>query len=192
MWSHEDQVCSLRPPPSDTIFTVIVALLTLVMSIPITMLLTFVLEQYASKCPGKAVNELTITTTMCGDEPPSDGVIEGEQDKVSARRDSKPFRYSAPVKRVKPERFGEVIRGGIVTDNTTHSKIAKHATQFSYYNGKNDTSMIAPPSPFICPLKLRLFSTSIGYVFNAFSMSCLQSNIKRNFSTRSLLITHHR
>jgi hypothetical protein len=56
-WSGTNLSCSLAPPPSDPIFTILVALLTIVMSIPIIMLLQFVIDEYASKQPGSKSRE---------------------------------------------------------------------------------------------------------------------------------------
>ena len=52
MWSKEDSLCSIANPPSDPVFTILVALLTMIMSIPVLMFLQYILEEYASKTPG--------------------------------------------------------------------------------------------------------------------------------------------
>jgi hypothetical protein len=46
-------MCTLAPPPSDPMFTIVVSLLTVLMSIPIIMLLQFILDEYARRLPGK-------------------------------------------------------------------------------------------------------------------------------------------
>ena len=53
MWSKEDALCSIANPPSDPVFTILVALLTMIMSIPVLMFLQYILEEYASKTPGR-------------------------------------------------------------------------------------------------------------------------------------------
>ena len=53
MWSKEDALCSIANPPSDPVFTILVALLTMIMSIPVLMFLRYILEEYASKTPGR-------------------------------------------------------------------------------------------------------------------------------------------
>ena len=52
MWNSTDSYCSLRPPPTDPVFTILVALLTIILSIPILILLKCVLNGYASNFPG--------------------------------------------------------------------------------------------------------------------------------------------
>ena len=149
------------------------------MSIPATVLLNLILEQYASIWPGKTVSELTITKAMCDDLPLVEGEIGGgsEQDKGSTLNtpldchhsplSHSPLQHSplshsplshsplshsplqhtslhqsGSVKAMKPECFGEALRGGIDRDSTTHFKTTKRATQFSYYNGEKDMSVI--------------------------------------------------
>ena len=51
-WSKVDRLCSLRPPPKDFIFIILVALLTTILSIPILIFLTYLLNGYASNYPG--------------------------------------------------------------------------------------------------------------------------------------------
>ena len=51
-WSKDDRLCSLRPPPKDFIFIILVALLTTLLSIPILLLLNYLLNGYASNYPG--------------------------------------------------------------------------------------------------------------------------------------------
>jgi hypothetical protein len=52
-WSKDDSLCSIANPPSDPVFTILVALLTMIMSIPVLMVLQYFLEEFASKTPGK-------------------------------------------------------------------------------------------------------------------------------------------
>jgi hypothetical protein len=61
-WSSDDQSCTLAPPPSDPIFTILVALLTIIMSIPIVMLLQYVINEFACKRPGSKSPETEIPT----------------------------------------------------------------------------------------------------------------------------------
>lgn len=51
-WSAEDSSCSLTNPPSDVVFIILVALLTMLLSIPVLVFLSIVLEEFASKTPG--------------------------------------------------------------------------------------------------------------------------------------------
>ena len=52
MWSEVDRLCSLRPPPKDPVFIVLVALLTVILSIPLLLFVNYLLNGYASNYPG--------------------------------------------------------------------------------------------------------------------------------------------
>ena len=51
-WSKDDRLCSLRPPPNDPVFIILVALLTTILSIPILLVLKYLINGYASNYPG--------------------------------------------------------------------------------------------------------------------------------------------
>ena len=51
-WHQGYMRCSSRPPPRDPKFTILVALLTVLLSVPIVLILNFVLDAYASNVPG--------------------------------------------------------------------------------------------------------------------------------------------
>ena len=51
-WNNSDQHCSLRPPPNDAIFIILVALLTIILSIPILLFLHYLINGYGSNWPG--------------------------------------------------------------------------------------------------------------------------------------------
>ena len=51
-WSKVDLHCSSRPPPTDPVVTILVALLTTIISVPILVFLNFLLDGYASNWPG--------------------------------------------------------------------------------------------------------------------------------------------
>jgi hypothetical protein len=97
-WSSSDLSCSLAPPPSDPIFTILVALLTIVMSIPIIMLLQFILDEYASKQPGSLKPESEVLAPHPSDAPTT----------------SPHGTSSAPQ-----SDFGKLIIGGAVAENTS-------------------------------------------------------------------------
>ena len=50
-WNAKDLTCTLAPPPNDPIFIIVVALLIIDISIPITALILFILMRYACKQP---------------------------------------------------------------------------------------------------------------------------------------------
>ena len=51
-WNGADESCTFRPPPATPVFTIMVALLTMLASIPIVLLLHYVLNTYCCKQPG--------------------------------------------------------------------------------------------------------------------------------------------
>lgn len=51
MWTEAKGLCSQSPPPKDFVFIILVSLITIILSIPITMALNFLLENYASIYP---------------------------------------------------------------------------------------------------------------------------------------------
>jgi hypothetical protein len=56
-WTADTSSCDLRPPPVDPIFTILVALLTLIISnVPIG-IIQYVLLQYCSKSPGERTEQ---------------------------------------------------------------------------------------------------------------------------------------
>lgn len=110
-WTKADSSCTLTPPPSDPVFTVIVALLTLILAIPITVALTLTLETYANKWPGKAMNEDHVT----------DVISENKKNDKTETADT-----------VEQQYFGEVVKKGIAMDATKESSIAKETVRFAY------------------------------------------------------------
>ena len=51
-WDAERRLCNPAGIPKDRTFTILVALLTTILSVPLLVVFTFVLEQYASTWPG--------------------------------------------------------------------------------------------------------------------------------------------
>ena len=52
MWDEKINLCSPVEIPKDHTFTILVALLTTILSLPLLVVFTFVLEQYGSTWPG--------------------------------------------------------------------------------------------------------------------------------------------
>ena len=111
----------MRPPPTDPIFTILVSLLTVLISIPVTMILTVVLEEYCSKFPGGRLHGEAFMVEK--DESTSTSVSKGAQMLTNATNE-----YG----------FGDVIRKGIWKG--TQSNV----------NGTSDTSKIAYNGMFTC------------------------------------------
>ena len=143
-WTKEDSSCTLTPPPSDAVFTVIVALLTLILAIPITVALTLTLETYANKWPGKALNEDHVTSM----------ISENKRNDNTETPDT-----------VEQQYFGEVVKKGIATDATKESCLAKESVRFAY-NGTYDVYVYTSSSylllQFLC---YSLFCLHCSYLF---------------------------
>ena len=60
-WNAKDLTCTLAPPPNDPIFIIVVALLIIDISIPITALILFILMRYACKQPKRRELDLEET-----------------------------------------------------------------------------------------------------------------------------------
>ena len=103
----------MRPPPTDPIFTILVSLLTVLISIPVTMILTVVLEEYCSKYAGGRLHEADFMVKK--DENIATSVSEGTQ----------------MMKNVNEYGFGDVIRNGIWNGSPSN------------VNGISDTSKTA-------------------------------------------------
>ena len=62
IWSSEELSCTLRKPPTDPFFIILVAMLTMIMTIPILFLIQFVLDNYACKTPRMAIADANKST----------------------------------------------------------------------------------------------------------------------------------
>ena len=118
-WSDTDLTCTMRPPPSDPIFTILVSLLTVLISIPVTMGLTVVLEEFCSKYPGRRLHD-------------DDFVIDRKESILTSESESSQMLRNATTEFA----FGDVIRKGIwrgspsnVISSSDNSKVT--------YNGQS-------------------------------------------------------
>lgn len=116
-WSTTEQSCSIRDPPSDLLFVVLVSFATVIFSIPVIVILNMVLEIYCSKWPGETVDEDRITEALSGGKP--------------VAQSSKTINYheSDTVER---RYFGEVVKEGIAADGATPLKAAADEAKFAY------------------------------------------------------------
>ena len=112
-WNEVDLSCSMRPPPTDPIFTILVSLLTVLISIPVTMILTIVLEEYCSKCAGGRSHE-------------EDFILEKNESIATSVSEDTPM-----LKNANEYAFGDVIRKGIWKGSPSN------------VNGTSDTSKTA-------------------------------------------------
>ena len=60
IWEGTGKTCSSRPPPTTPVFTIVVALLTMLAGLPIAMLLHFVLDTFCCRQPGSVPKPLEI------------------------------------------------------------------------------------------------------------------------------------
>ena len=70
VWNRIDNRCSLRPPPNDLFFVVIVALVTTFLSIPILIILHCLINGYGSKWPGGKALLLDVDHEVTPASPP--------------------------------------------------------------------------------------------------------------------------
>ena len=119
IWSGKEQSCSLREPPSDVMFVVLVSFATVIISIPLIVVLNMVLEIYCSKWPGEAVDEDRITEALSGTKP------------KQGARCSKTLK-SLESDTVEKRYFGEVVKEGIAADGMTPFQAAIEDAKFAY------------------------------------------------------------
>ena len=112
-WNEVDLSCSMRPPPTDPIFTILVSLLTVLISIPVTMFLTIVLEEYCSKYAGGRSHE-------------ADFMVKKDENFLDSASEGAPM-----LKNANEYGFGDVIRNGIWRGSPSN------------VNGTSDTSKTA-------------------------------------------------
>ena len=116
-WDTNDDSCTLRPPPNDPQFIIYVALLTAILSLPIILIVQFVLTTYASNYPG-------------------DRGYEKDIEKENA--DQKVAEFEASKELLRPgglSNFGEILKNGVLrgsfSKQVSTAEVAKMA-----YTGK--------------------------------------------------------
>ena len=125
-WSKEDRLCSMRPPPKDPVFIILVALLTIILSIPILLVLNYLLNGYASNYPG---------SRSLDDEV-------GEEDEMRStnppKKSSTPNTTSAEILRnsTSSSAFGAELKKGLPAGNAVDYRSINITSQISYA-GKN-------------------------------------------------------
>ena len=77
--------CSLTPPPSDPIFTILVALITLILVVPIVSLINYILENYARKSPMGRGFEDDFTYEVATSQQTKDDLNSTDQFGISAK-----------------------------------------------------------------------------------------------------------
>ena len=117
-----DKGCSLRPPPNDPIFIILVALLTVILSIPILLFLNYLLNGYASNYPGSRSLD--------------DEVSEKEEidSKNPSKKSSTPNTTATELLRnsTSPSAFGAELKKGLPAGNTVDYRSINIISQTSY------------------------------------------------------------
>ena len=128
-WSKDDRLCSLRPPPKDFIFIILVALLTTLLSIPILLLLNYLLNGYASNYPGSRGLHDEI------------GEEEEMASKNHSQKSSTPTTTAAEILRnsTSSSAFGAELKKGLPAGNAVDYRGINITSQNSYAGKNNQT-----------------------------------------------------
>ena len=122
MWSEADSLCSLRPPPKDPVFIILVALLTVILSIPLFLFVNYLLNSYASNYPGSRGHD--------------DEVVEEEEmaRKNHSQKSSAPNITAAELLRnsTASSAFGVELKKGLPAGNTVDYRSINFISQTSY------------------------------------------------------------
>ena len=106
-WDAERKFCNPAGIPKDRTFTILVALLTTILSVPLLVAFTFVLEQYASTWPGSRGIEDDVGKVDEDPELDDNGESTVEPDSAAALRQStRKSDFEEVIKRA-------VLRGGM-------------------------------------------------------------------------------
>ena len=114
VWNQSLLSCSLRPPPTDPIFTILVSLLTTIITVPILILVHYVLIGYASHEPGRRwfMNETEIEEATSEKKENTKNLTTAEKLRNSIC--SSPF--NAEMKRVSPaDDLADNFAAGIIS-----------------------------------------------------------------------------
>ena len=129
-WSKDDRLCSLRPPPNDPVFIILVALLTTILSIPILLLFNFLLNGYASNYPGSRRLDDEV-----GEEEEIDSTNASKKSSTRNTTTSEILRNSTST-----SAFGMKLRKGLPAGDTVDYRSMNITSQNSYI-GKRKQSL---------------------------------------------------
>ena len=122
MCEWTDNGCALRPPPEDFIFTIQVALLTTILSMPILLLLNYLLNGYASNYPGSRGLDDKV-----GEEEEIDGTNPSKKSSTSNITAAEILRNSTSS-----AAFGAELKKGLPAGNTVDYRSINITSQISY------------------------------------------------------------
>ena len=119
----------MRPPPNDPVFIILVALLTTILSVPILILLNYLLNGYASNYPGSRSLDDEI-----GKEDEIDGTNPSKKSSTSNITAAEILRNS-----MSSSAFGAKLRKGLPAGDTVDYRSINITSQNSYA-GKREQS----------------------------------------------------
>lgn len=126
-WNRHDSTCTLTPPPTDIIFTIIVSLVTLLLGIPPSIFVTILLDEYASKWPGKVEGEEELAKFAMNDAA-------ADSESPGKTKEHEDFDEDCH----QSTDFGKAMRKASLLNqkSMSQSNIIKDATMYTYCNGK--------------------------------------------------------
>ena len=128
-WSKVDRLCSLRLPPKDPVFIILVALLTTILSLPILLSLNYLLNGYASNYPGsRGLND------EVGDEEEMDSTIPSTKSSAPNTTAAEILRNSTSF-----SAFGAELKKGLPAGNAVDYRSINITTQNSYAGGSKQS-----------------------------------------------------
>jgi hypothetical protein len=117
-------MCSEQDPPEDHAFTILVALLTAILSTPLLVAVTYVLDTYASTWPGsRGVEDDVgkIEEDLEGEKTDEKSEKTGELDTAAVLRNS-----------TRKSEFGEVIKRAVLNGGMSGKDTAAEIAQLAY------------------------------------------------------------
>ena len=132
-WSNDDLTCNLRPPPADAIYIIIVSLITLLLGIPPSIFVTILLDEYASKWPGKVEGEEELAQFAKKDADEFEKSLNNKSLSNSTRKEHEEFDEDCH----ESNDFGKAMRKAslLKMKTTSQSQIVKDSTMYTYCNG---------------------------------------------------------
>ena len=132
-WSESDLLCTVSPPPEDPKFTILVALLTVTLSLPIVMIIQYVLETYASHSPASQGFEDDVKVKREEAGKVEEGKVE-ESETLDA--------LALLLRAGGQSDFGEIIKNGVLKNSTSNAFSPSEVAQYAYAGKLLDTPMM--------------------------------------------------
>jgi hypothetical protein len=123
-WDMDTTMCSEQDPPDDHAFTILVALLTAILSTPLLVAVTFVLDTYASTWPGSRGVEDDVSKI---EEDLDDDKTCEKSDEIAEPDTAAVLRNST-----RKSEFGDVIKRAVLRGGTAGKDTAAEIAQLAY------------------------------------------------------------